>query len=60
MKKLVILILLVSLVMMSAPAFAKGDGGFFTKWLDGMLGDSWEEGTTDTSTSPAPASSCTK
>ncbi len=52
MKKLIAFLLIVALVMCVTPAFAQskarppGDGGFFTKFFNGLLGDSWAKGAT--------------
>ena len=52
MKKLVVFMIAASLIFASAPAFAAkgqgpGDGGAITKFLNGILGDSWKKGTPD-------------
>jgi len=51
MKRLLVLLLIAAIMLSSAPAFAAkgnppGDGGFFTKFCNGVLGDSWAKGPT--------------
>jgi hypothetical protein len=51
MKKLLVLLLIAAFLVSSAPAFAAqgnppGDGGYFTKFFNGLLGDSWAKGPT--------------
>lgn len=48
MKKLLVLIIIATFLFGSAQAFAgskkgPGDGGFFTKFFQGALGDSWKK-----------------
>ena len=49
MKKLVVIILIAAFALSGATAFAAqgnppGDGGFFTKFFNGVLGESWTKG----------------
>lgn len=64
MKKVIILMIAAALVLSSAPAFAAkgkgpGDGGFFTKFFNGALGESWKKGTSD-KTAPQPVEQVAK
>jgi len=50
MKILLVIFMVAALLVSATPAFAKqgpGDGGFFTKFFNGLLKDSWETKTTD-------------
>lgn len=48
MKQLIVLLLVVAILLAAAPAFAAkgnppGDGGFFTKFFNGVLETSWSK-----------------